>query len=218
MPNRRQYLRLVAAVLFASIFIVSTSYSRYYIKQSVPLPRRTHTGTLGPEADLVYRNTRVSRRVYQAGLESFVANTMDPVDALRTIQRMDQFFGQQHDARDSEGWWDRAGDLKQALLGRLWKAGEERNGDVGGIIGDIAPTIPEAIHQTWRDSEPYGNFYDSWKGHHPDWQYTLSNDEAVEKVLQKVHVDWDALMNATEQQIGAMKADIWRYLVLSLEG
>lgn len=73
------------------------------------------------------------------------------------------------------------------------------------------PRIPKIIHQIWLGSplpERYKQFQESWKRHHPDWQYILWTDKDIEefgltnKDLYNQSTNW------------GQKADIARYEIL----
>ncbi|HEV2916622.1 MAG TPA: glycosyltransferase [Candidatus Babeliales bacterium] len=73
------------------------------------------------------------------------------------------------------------------------------------------PRIPKIIHQIWVGSplpDTYIPFIESWKKHHPGWQYILWTDQMIEE-LNLVNKDQ---YNATSNF--GQKSDIARYEIL----
>jgi len=75
--------------------------------------------------------------------------------------------------------------------------------------------IPRIIHQTWKSAEippEWQAGQNSWRRHHPDWQYCLWTDEDNRKLVATHYpalLDWyDSL------PYGILKADVARVLIL----
>jgi inositol phosphorylceramide mannosyltransferase catalytic subunit len=76
---------------------------------------------------------------------------------------------------------------------------------------ESAPRIPKIIHQIWLGSpvpERYAQWMQSWKLHHPDWQYQLWTDAEVKNIRLYNQELFDASCNYGQ------KSDILRYELL----
>lgn len=73
------------------------------------------------------------------------------------------------------------------------------------------PMIPRIIHQTWRthDIPPHLRvFQDSWRVHHPDWEYRLWVDEEISELIRDFYPQFWDFFNRLEPKI--MKIDFAR--------
>lgn len=74
-----------------------------------------------------------------------------------------------------------------------------------------APRIPKIIHQIWLGSsfpEEYKSLQETWKKHHPDWEYRLWTDQDVAAFGLYNQSIYDLAKNYGE------KSDIFRYEIL----
>lgn len=77
------------------------------------------------------------------------------------------------------------------------------------------PLIPLKIHQIWLGSplpEEYAHYAQTWKDHHPEWEYHLWTDADLANYPMKNRALYDAARNYGE------KSDIARYEILYQEG
>jgi len=76
----------------------------------------------------------------------------------------------------------------------------------------VVNKIPKKIHQIWVGDKPipklYQKFMQSWKDHHPDWEYYLWTDKDIEDFPWINKTLFDAAKNP------GMKSDIWRYEII----
>ena len=73
------------------------------------------------------------------------------------------------------------------------------------------PIIPKIIHQIWIGSsfpEKYKEFQESWKKHHPSWEYRLWTDKEIRELKLINQAMYDKATNLGE------KSDIARYEIL----
>lgn len=76
-------------------------------------------------------------------------------------------------------------------------------------------TIPKIIHQTWEtDSLPEDlkQFSNSWKQHHPDWDYNLWTDDDNRTFIKKKYPGF--LRYYDSLPFAIQRADIARYFIL----
>ena len=79
----------------------------------------------------------------------------------------------------------------------------------------LTTKIPKIIHQIWLGSplpEIYQRYQESWKHHHPDWEYRLWTDADVAAFKLINQKSFDKGRNY------AQKSDIWRYEILERFG
>jgi len=79
--------------------------------------------------------------------------------------------------------------------------------------------IPKIIHQTWKDDKVpahFQPFVDSWREHHPDWEYKLWTDEMNEAFIKAHYPDFLDIYQAYPSII--QKVDAVRYFILSKIG
>ena len=75
--------------------------------------------------------------------------------------------------------------------------------------------IPKIIHQTWKTYDVPEEWWDcvnSWKAHHPDWEYRLWTDDESESFVARHYPDF--LSTFQNYPYGIQRADAIRYLVL----
>lgn len=76
--------------------------------------------------------------------------------------------------------------------------------------------VPKIIHQTWKDADiPYHvypkNWVDSWRKHHPGWDYRLWTDEDLQALADEHYPEFSDVMR---DAVGVVRADFGRLLVL----
>jgi len=79
----------------------------------------------------------------------------------------------------------------------------------------LAHNIPHIIHQIWLGGnipEQYKKYAETWKKHHPGWQYKLWTDDDVKNIFLSKE---DLFHSATNL---GMKSDILRYEILKQYG
>ena len=79
--------------------------------------------------------------------------------------------------------------------------------------------IPRIIHQTWKDNEVPAEWLqaaESWKTHHPDWEYRLWTDNDNLQLVRKHYPN--LLERYTKLPYGILRADIARILILHKHG
>ncbi len=79
--------------------------------------------------------------------------------------------------------------------------------------------IPKILHQTWKTYEVPEEWWDcvnSWKRHHPDWEYRLWTDEESEAFVARHYPEF--LCTFQNYPYGIQRADAIRYLVLHHHG
>ena len=80
--------------------------------------------------------------------------------------------------------------------------------------------IPKYIWQTYKTKDlpaPARKIMDGWITNNPGWEVILYDDDDIEEYIKKF---WDNKMYAFYKALplGVMKADLWRYLILSTHG
>lgn len=79
--------------------------------------------------------------------------------------------------------------------------------------------IPRILHQTWKSDELPAEFrawQESWKRHHPDWEYRFYDDSACRRLVGE---DFPSLLSIYDECPHAVqRADIFRYLVVARHG
>lgn len=87
------------------------------------------------------------------------------------------------------------------------------------FAANLTPKIPPKIWQTYKNKElpqPVAEVQKTWTTLNPDFSYFLYDDADIEQYIQK---EWPNFLDFFHAlPIGAMKADLWRYLVLAKEG
>ncbi|MDY6987344.1 MAG: glycosyltransferase [Thermodesulfobacteriota bacterium] len=79
--------------------------------------------------------------------------------------------------------------------------------------------IPRIIHQTWKDRktpERFRAFTDSWKRHHPSWEYRLWDDDDNRRFIQEKFPWFARLYN--NYSLNIQRADSVRYFILYAYG
>lgn len=79
----------------------------------------------------------------------------------------------------------------------------------------MGPMVPRIVHQTWRSTELPGRFResaDSWRRHHPGWEYRLWTDADLDDLVRRTRPDLLPLWRAYPDQI--QRVDAARYLML----
>lgn len=82
--------------------------------------------------------------------------------------------------------------------------------------------IPKKIWQTYKTT--YDNLPDyaasaakTWQDKNPDWEYNyFSDDDVMDFVISEFGMDWVRVLEACP--VGVMKADIWRVMILYVNG
>jgi len=80
-------------------------------------------------------------------------------------------------------------------------------------------SIPRIIHQTWKSDrlpERFRIFQESWRLHHPSWEYRFYNDEACRRFVVEAFPDLVPIYDQCPHAV--QRADIFRYLVVAREG
>ena len=77
--------------------------------------------------------------------------------------------------------------------------------------------IPRIIHQIWSGiEEPLPEFFreltETWKKHHPDWEYIFWDNERMNSFIQEFYPEYWTSYNAAKYNI--QKWDLIRYLIL----
>lgn len=84
---------------------------------------------------------------------------------------------------------------------------------------DVTVAIPHIFHQTWKTPDvplEWQACVQSWRTHHPDWQYILWADEDNRQFVQTHYPDFLAFYDAYAYNI--QRADVIRYLILQTYG
>ena len=79
--------------------------------------------------------------------------------------------------------------------------------------------VPKIIHQLWKEDtlpERYRAMALSWKRHHPDWEWRLWSDAAIDEFVARHHPELKPLFDGYRQPI--CRADTARYLILQRFG
>lgn len=75
--------------------------------------------------------------------------------------------------------------------------------------------IPKIIHQTWKSASVpahLARWAQSWRDHHPGFQYRLWTDQEIENLLSEYFPEWQSIFRAYHQPIS--RIDLARYLIL----
>ena len=87
----------------------------------------------------------------------------------------------------------------------------------------VAPTqttIPPIFHQTFETNALPRRMYNacmSWVKHNPHYEYRFADDHDRRSLIEQ-HFDSDVLHAYDRSNVGAMRADLWRYCVLYVYG
>lgn len=76
--------------------------------------------------------------------------------------------------------------------------------------------IPKIIHQTWKTEtipDKWQAFAESWRHHHPDWEYRLWTDESARDFIANEYPDFLPIYDAYPYNIE--RADAMRYFILN---
>jgi hypothetical protein len=195
----RGRLLVVVATLAVSGFLIgfqSTSLLHYSsIRPSLPPRPLGPLSNLGFQADRAYRRIEPDGvRSYRSDLVDFVRQRLSEPEASRTLDRLNQFLDHRTDCRHP--WC--------ALSS--WIKGSR-----------TLPAIPATIFQTSPDGS-WTPRVESWQTQNPDWRLQVFDDRAINETLGRVDAPWGELLNGTAKESGVMRADVWRYLILMLEG
>lgn len=79
--------------------------------------------------------------------------------------------------------------------------------------------IPKHIHQTWKSGlvpEQFRNYVDSWRKHHPEWQYTLWTDEMNRDFIAQHYPGFLPVFDA--YPLAIQRVDAVRYFILNTYG
>lgn len=79
--------------------------------------------------------------------------------------------------------------------------------------------LPRIIHQTWKDHdlpERFRESAESWRHHHPDWEWRLWTDADIQAFVEREHPEMVSLFASYRDQI--QRVDAVRYLILSTTG
>lgn len=80
-------------------------------------------------------------------------------------------------------------------------------------------SIPRIIHQTWKSERlptRFRTFQDSWRRHHPNWDYRFYDDDACRQVVADAFPGLLPMYDRCPHPV--QRADIFRYLVVAHEG
>lgn len=92
---------------------------------------------------------------------------------------------------------------------------------MGGFANQhLMDRIPKTIWQTYKTKKlprPAHQAQQTWKKFNPGYSYFLFDDADIEQYISEKW-DTDTLAFYKELHVGAMKADLWRYLILATEG
>lgn len=75
--------------------------------------------------------------------------------------------------------------------------------------------IPKIIHQLWKDNvvpERYRALVETWRKHHPAWQYRLWTDAEIRAFVEREYPSFLPIFDEYRQNI--CRADAGRYLIL----
>ena len=80
------------------------------------------------------------------------------------------------------------------------------------------PRIPKRIFQTWkRHADPaFADPMASWRDLNPDWEWQLFDDNEARAFVATHFADWLQLYDALP--FAVLRADVWRYMVIFVEG
>lgn len=80
--------------------------------------------------------------------------------------------------------------------------------------------IPQTIFQTFKTNNVPPGMYKaamSWVDNNPDYAYSFSDDADCRSLIQQ-HFDANVLLTYDKLNVGAFKADLWRYCALYVHG
>jgi inositol phosphorylceramide mannosyltransferase catalytic subunit len=80
-------------------------------------------------------------------------------------------------------------------------------------------SIPRIIHQTWKSERlppAFRSFQETWRRHHPGWEYRFYDDEACRRIVGEGFPELLPLYDGCPHAV--QRADIFRYLVVAREG
>jgi len=80
-------------------------------------------------------------------------------------------------------------------------------------------SIPKIIHQTWKSDRLPGRFrffQNTWRRHHPTWEYRFYDDDACRQVVAEAFPGLLSMYDRCPHPV--QRADIFRYLVVAREG
>ncbi|NJD18747.1 MAG: hypothetical protein FIA95_05625 [Gemmatimonadetes bacterium] len=83
----------------------------------------------------------------------------------------------------------------------------------------LAMAIPRILHQTWTSERLPPAFracQESWRRHHPGWEYRFYDDGACRRVVEEGFPSLLVLYDACPHAV--QRADIFRYLVVARDG
>ncbi len=75
--------------------------------------------------------------------------------------------------------------------------------------------VPKIIHQLWKDEtipERYRALSESWRKHHPGWEYRLWTDSDIRRFVASEYPSFLPIFDAYKKPI--CRADAGRYLIL----
>ncbi|MDR2980087.1 MAG: hypothetical protein LBV02_06590 [Bacteroidales bacterium] len=81
--------------------------------------------------------------------------------------------------------------------------------------------IPKIIHQIWSGKhgpipEKFAEFTETWKIHHPDWEYMLWDEDAMNRLTEEEYPQYKRLFDNLPFDI--QRWDVARYLILLSRG
>jgi hypothetical protein len=199
--TRASFLAIVATVAVSGFLIGLRSTSLLQLPSLGPSLRPKDP--LGPLSSLVFEADRAYRRIapddlrsYRSDLVNFVHERLPKPEASQTVNRLQQFLGGAADCR------------------HLWCTLPSWGGP------RTLPTIPATIFQTSpHASNSFRNLRtESWRTQNPGWDYNFFDDRAIDETLGRVDAPWGELLDGLTKEIGVMNADVWRYLILMLQG
>jgi hypothetical protein len=218
MPPSRAAWRafLLAAVLATCVTLTTLRF--YYVGRpdsSSPLPPPTSLAlplsSLGFQADRAYRRVigPDDLSTYRSELVDFVRTRLSEPDASLTVERLESFFVDD-DAACSGRLFCRVSSWIKKFFDRT--SSRLRNQKQR----PPSSFIPATIFQTARETLD-SHKIESWTTHNPEWEYRFFDDRAIDETLARVDAPWDELLGGTRES-RVMRADVWRYLILMLEG
>ena len=94
------------------------------------------------------------------------------------------------------------------------------NDRINPAVEDNKQTIPKVIFQTYKTRNLQKGMYQaakSWSKKNPDYDYYFFDDAAQRQLIER-HFEQDVLEAYDKLDVGAFKADLWRYCVLFIYG
>ena len=88
------------------------------------------------------------------------------------------------------------------------------------MLKHLHTMIPKCIYQTWKThdlSPTMANLVALWKTHNPDYEHKLFDNAECDEFIKK-HFDRNVYVAYSRIIPGALKADMWRYCVLYVNG